>query len=103
MAVNPIELLRQIPAGGVAGVERTGTRQMTGTPSFGETLKRFISEVNDLQLEANQQMKLMAAGQAENLHDVMIAVEKASISFELLMEIRNKVLEAYQELMRMQV
>ena len=42
-------------------------------------------------------------GEIENVHDVMIAVEKAGISFEMLMEIRNKMIEAYHELMRMQV
>ncbi len=100
MAVNPVDLLKQLE---VQGPNRQKSQVSGDVPSFSDTLKQLISDVNDLQLKADEQMRLMAAGQAENLHDVMIAVEKAGISFELLMEIRNKVLEAYQELMRMQV
>jgi len=100
VAVKPVDLLKQLD---VQGPNRQRGQTSGEVPSFSETLKQLISDVNNLQLEADQQMRLMAAGQAENLHDVMIAVEKAGISFELLMEIRNKVLEAYQELMRMQV
>ena len=98
--VNPVDLLKQLETQTPASPRKQGVEEV---PSFSETLKKFVSDVNNLQLEADNQMRLMAAGQAENLHDVMIAVEKAGISFELLMEIRNKVLEAYQELMRMQV
>ena len=98
--VSPVDLLKQLETQTPASPRKQGAEEV---PSFSETLKKFVSDVNNLQLEADNQMRLMAAGQAENLHDVMIAVEKAGISFELLMEIRNKVLEAYQELMRMQV
>lgn len=100
MAVRPIDLLSQLPQ----NQARRGVETAEGeSASFAETLKKFLSDVNQLQLDANEQVQRMVAGEVENLHDVMVAVEKASISFELLLEIRNKVLEAYQELMRMQV
>jgi|YelNatPaOPRAMG01_1025707.scaffolds.fasta_scaffold00049_49 flagellar hook-basal body complex protein FliE len=101
MAIRPLQSLERLPQ---LTESKAGSRVDGGqVPSFGETLKRFLVDVNDLQLEANEQMQRLAAGQAEDLHDVMVAVEKASLSFELLLEIRNKVLEAYQELMRLQV
>lgn len=71
--------------------------------SFGETLAQAISDVNSLQQEAGQAVENMVSGQPVDLHDVMIAAEKARTSFDLLMEIRNKTIDMYRELMRMQV
>ncbi|MBK7258313.1 MAG: flagellar hook-basal body complex protein FliE [Ignavibacteriae bacterium] len=71
--------------------------------SFGETLQRAITDVNSLQNEAGKAVDKMVTGEAVDLHEVMIAVEKARTSFDLLMEIRNKTMDAYREIMRMQV
>ena len=71
--------------------------------SFGQTLTRAIADVNTLQAEAGKAVEKMVVGEAVDLHDVMIAVEKAKTSFDLLMEVRNKAIAAYQEIMRMQV
>lgn len=71
--------------------------------SFGETLQRAITDVNTLQTEAGKAVDKMVTGEAVDLHEVMIAVEKARTSFDLLMEIRNKTMDAYREIMRMQV
>lgn len=71
--------------------------------SFGETLQRAMADVNALQSEAGKAVEKMVGGEAVDLHEVMVAVEKAKTSFDLLMEIRNKALEAYREIMRMQV
>jgi len=73
------------------------------TTSFGDMLKEFVSDVNTLQAEAGKAIEKMVAGEATDIHDVMIAVEKAKTSFELLMELRNKTIDAYRELMRIQV
>jgi len=73
------------------------------TESFGETLTKAINDVNDLQNEAGKAVTKMVAGEAVDMHDVMIAVEKAKTSFDLLMEIRNKTIDAYREIMRIQV
>src|SRR3989338_7034206 len=70
---------------------------------FGDILKESIGDVSRLQNEAEKAAKDLALGRAENIHDVMIAMEKASVSFRLMMQVRNKVIEAYQEVMRMQV
>jgi flagellar hook-basal body complex protein FliE len=71
--------------------------------SFGDTLTQAMSDVNALQAEAGTAVNRLVSGEATDLHDVMIAVEKARTSFDLLMEIRNKAIDAYRELMRMQV
>ncbi len=71
--------------------------------SFGEMLKGTIRDVNQLQMEADTSIKQLIAGESKNLHETMIAMEKANISFRLMMEVRNKIIEAYHEIMRMQV
>ncbi len=71
--------------------------------SFESVLKEFIKDVNQLQNEAGEAIEKAITGEINDIHDVMIAVEKAKTSFELLMEVRNKMLEAYKELMRLQV
>jgi len=67
--------------------------------SFGNRLRSFVREVNELQKEASESIQKFAAGEVKDLQDIMIAMEKASVSFELMMEIRNKIIEAYQEIM----
>lgn len=83
-------------------------RSMTPAPAkstvaFADVLQDSIQSVNELQLEAGKQIDRMVAGESGSLHEVMIAVEKARTSFDLLMEIRNKMIDTYRELSRMQV
>jgi len=70
---------------------------------FGEALKAAVGKVNDAQLAADGAVEKLQTGESRNLHEVMISLEKADISMRLLMQVRNKVIEAYQEVMRMQV
>ncbi|MCP4728234.1 MAG: flagellar hook-basal body complex protein FliE [bacterium] len=71
--------------------------------TFSETLNSFVEDVNDLQQDAGKTVDRFVTGEIKDVHDVMIAVEKASVSFELMMEVRNKMIEAYHEMFRMQV
>jgi flagellar hook-basal body complex protein FliE len=71
--------------------------------SFGKVLKGSIKEINRLQSEADTSIEQLIAGSTKNLHEAMIALEKADISFRLMMAVRNKIIEAYHEIMRMQV
>lgn len=77
--------------------------QPTGDSDFVSTLKGFMTDVNSMQKEAGETINKLVSGDVSNIQDVMVAVEKAAVSFELMMEIRNKVIEAYQEVMRTQV
>jgi flagellar hook-basal body complex protein FliE len=71
--------------------------------SFGDTLNNAIKEVNKLQTEADKSVNSLVNGSNTDIHKTMIAMEKADISFKLMMQIRNKAIEVYQEMMRMQV
>jgi flagellar hook-basal body complex protein FliE len=71
--------------------------------SFSETLSQAVQDVSTLQQEASKAVEQIVRGEPVDLHEVMIAVEKAKTSFDLLMEIRNKALDMYREIMRLQV
>lgn len=71
--------------------------------SFGDALNASLAEVNRLQNEADQAITALATGENVSVHDTMIAMEKADVSFRLMMEVRNKIVEAYQEILRTQV
>ena len=71
--------------------------------SFKETVSNFVNEVNDLQVKAGESVENFATGKVENVHEVMIAMSKAEVSFKFMMETRNKLIDAYKEIMRMQV
>ncbi|MRR53159.1 MAG: flagellar hook-basal body complex protein FliE [Deltaproteobacteria bacterium] len=91
-------LSNPIPA---AGAKTTGTSSVTEgfTQIFGDA----ISKVNDLQKQSDVAIGKLATGESKGLHEVMIAMEKSSISFQFLTQVRNKALDAYHEIMRMQV
>ncbi len=71
--------------------------------SFGDYLKDALNRVNDMQLDADNAAEDFAAGKTDNIHQVMIAAEKADIALQFTMQIRNKILDAYNEIMRMQI
>lgn len=71
--------------------------------SFENIFKNALDQVNDLQIQADEYDKLFATGQVDNIHQVMIASEKAEIAMQFTLSIRNKILDAYKEIMRMQV
>ena len=71
--------------------------------SFSEMLKDSIDEINHLQSKADEAIEDLASGQSNNIHETMIALEKADVSFRLMLQVRNKIVEAYQEVMRMPV
>ena len=70
---------------------------------FGQVLHSKLQEVNQLQLEANELTKEFLAGGNIELHDVMLAAEQSSLALQLTVQIRNKIVEAYQEIARMQI
>ena len=82
--------------GGVKNIPESRT-------SFADQLKNAVAEVNDLQTRREDMVEQMVTGEATEVHDVMIAAKESQLAFELLLEIRNKLLESYQEIMRMQV
>ena len=74
-----------------------------GAESFGNMLGRMVQEVNARQGASADAVAALQSGQNVSLHQAVIAMEEANISFQLMVEVRNKLLDSYQELMRMQV
>jgi len=79
------------------------TTQKNPTQSFGQMMEEMVGKVSDLQKGADQSIQGLATGQGQGLHEVMLSVQKASISFQFLTQVRNKAVDAYQEIMRMPV
>lgn len=71
--------------------------------SFSDVLGDAVNAVNTAHKEADVKMQELATGKSQNIHETMIAAEKADIALRLMVQVRNKVIEAYQEIMRMQV
>ena len=70
---------------------------------FSAWLNQEVSQLNQTMLAAEGKLQDQAAGRTQNLHEVMIALEESRLALQLAMQVRNKVLDAYQELMRMQI
>lgn len=75
----------------------------SSTTSFSDMLADSLKDVNSLQKEADTAIQKLASGQSQNLHETMLAVEKAEIAFKTMNQIRMKVIDAYKEVMRMQI
>ncbi|OPY63290.1 MAG: Flagellar hook-basal body complex protein FliE [Syntrophorhabdaceae bacterium PtaU1.Bin034] len=95
MKIEQVVLDNFIQNGG-SKVEKTST-------SFSDVLKESISKVTELEKEANQQAEKLAKMENQDIHNTMIAAEKADLSFQLMMQIRNKIITAYEEIMKIPV
>lgn len=91
-----------VPVRGGSAIE-VGAGETAQTQSFYDLMKGFAADVNELQFRAGDAIDMMVTGEAADVHQVMVAVEEAGIALDLMLEIRNRLLEGYQELIRMQV
>jgi flagellar hook-basal body complex protein FliE len=93
-----------MPVSSVAGNARaahpTGAAPDGG---FMNSLQHAISKANDIQIQADQATEALMTGQTQNIHQTMVALQEADVSFQLMMQIRNKLLSAYDEIQRMQI
>ena len=87
---------------GTLPVHADKTKAGQNPESFGNMLVRSLNDVNRLKLEADVAVENLATGKQKDIHDTMIALEKADVAFQLLMQIRNKIISAYETVMRMQ-
>lgn len=83
----------------LAGIESPPGAQR----DFGQWLDQQVGELNQQLQSSDQLVRQLAAGEINNLHQVMMELEKAKLNFELVTQVRNKVLEAYREVIRMQL
>lgn len=72
-------------------------------PDFLRMVKTFVSDVNDLQMRSGRAVDAFVAGEVTDVHQVMVAAQEAGLALDLLLEVRNRTVEAFQEIMRMQV
>lgn len=86
--------MRQEPGG--------SSKTEKGAPSFQSVLGDLVREVNGLQKDADRSIEGLISGETTNIHDVTTRMTEASIAFDLMMEVRNKLLDAYQQVVRMQ-
>ena len=91
------------PLNGIPDIIHKGMKRVEPKKTdFSQMLKNTIEEINTLQVKADKAIEALATGESKNIHQTMIAIEKADISFKMMMQVRNKLLEAYKEIMHMQ-
>jgi flagellar hook-basal body complex protein FliE len=83
------------------GLYRGDRKTGTGSPGFSDVIKQAIKRVSDMEIQADQSIEQLLKGET-GIHETMIALQKADISLRLLLQVRNKVMDAYKEIMRMQ-
>jgi flagellar hook-basal body complex protein FliE len=102
MAVNSIDLTSNIgKMGSIDSIKNTF--KSDGIDQFQKLFENALKETNSLQSESNRLTEEFAAGRTDNIHEVMIAGEKANIALQFVLQVRNKILDAYTEIMRMQI
>lgn len=85
----------------ISGPSQPSIKPKEGGPNFQNMFNGFLKDVNEMQIKADQSIQKMVSGEIKDVHQVMLAVGEAKTAFNLLLEIRNKTMDAYQEVMRM--
>ncbi len=105
--MDPLLNLSQLPpvnplgqAGKAAG---NGPELTTEGANFGDLLKQAMQEVDVAQHTAHQEARNLMTGEATDMHSAILAVQKADVSFQMMMAVRSKLIDAYREVMRMQM
>jgi flagellar hook-basal body complex protein FliE len=98
---NGIEAVNRLVPGLQNKIENNISLAKEDKTSFTEVFGNLLNSVNSLQMDSAKAQELLATGDAVDLHQVMIAAEEAGIAMDLLLEIRNKLVDAYQTIMRM--
>jgi flagellar hook-basal body complex protein FliE len=94
---NPLQQLKSLET----KLQQQG--KTTSPTDFAQVLSKAIVDVDQAQHFSNEQVEKVLSGEVEDVHTAMIAMKKAEMSFQMMMQVRNKLVEAYQEIMRMQV
>lgn len=104
MTITPLALKAYSAAGNL--VSQKGAAQHTGTGeatrSFASTIQESLGKVNEMQMEKATMIQDFATGKNQNVHELMISLQKAGLAMDMTAAVRNKVMQAYQELMRLQ-
>ena len=84
------------------GLDARNNSTKEATRSFADTIEESLTKVNDMQEEKSRMIQDFASGKTQNVHELMITLQKAGLAMDMTSAVRNKVMQAYQELMRMQ-
>jgi len=96
--------LRSVAALASGQASSAGEVEGADSPQFAEVLKQSVDQVNQMQVDAqNKQLAFQSGEPGADLQDVMVSLQKASLSFQTMVQVRNKLVGAYQEIMNMQV
>ncbi|MCX7712308.1 MAG: flagellar hook-basal body complex protein FliE [Chthoniobacterales bacterium] len=98
-----LEQIRQIPNLNQIGKSQSTSSTQSLSGNFGKVLGEFVNQVDDKMKAARAERTKILTGESNNLHQAMIASQEANVAFTLMLELRNKLVESYQELMRSQV
>lgn len=86
-----------------AQIASASTSKTSGASEFLDSLKSAIGHVNDVQMEAGRAVDALMTGDTQDIHRTMVALQQADVSFQLMMQVRNKLVTAYEEIQRMQI
>ena len=105
MAISPLALkaytaAAELQNGSKGQNSKTSTK--SPTQSFASTIEDSLTQVNELQVQKASMIQDFASGKEQNVHELMISLQKAGIAMDMTSAVRNKVMQSYQELMRMQ-
>jgi flagellar hook-basal body complex protein FliE len=98
---NPIPSLP--PLAPLSGALRPNEQGTGGEPAFADLLKEAMKEVSDAQAQAEGEARNLMVGNGTDMHSAILAVQKADVSFQMMMAVRSKLIDAYREVMRMQM
>jgi flagellar hook-basal body complex protein FliE len=101
MTIDPVGFLPAVQD--IALGEAPERSAQAGAIDFASWIANEIGSTNAKMANSDQLLQRLATGQVDNLHQVMMGIEDAKLSFQLLVQVRNKLLEAYQDILRMQV
>jgi len=96
MQVNGINPIPSVPGSSLNKVGKAGT-------SFADVINDALNQVNELQVESSKMTDSFISGESDNIHSVIMAGSKANLALQMTMQVRNKVMEAYKEVMNMQI
>ena len=102
MIVEAISFLSAISEPSLAPIGETQSTMTTGG-AFGAWFEQHISEINRKTIEADRGVQKLAAGDASNLHEVMMNLQEARMSLQMMMQVRNHLLDAYHDIAQMQL
>lgn len=100
---DPLSIGSNIPTSGALTGAGAGSAPSGGSPGFAQALREQLARVSRMQHEADEGVQRLLTGQSQSITEVFVAARKAEVAFSLLLEIRNKLTEAWQELQNLRV